>query len=140
MINFHYETDFKLDNEPAYNQWLSVVIASESHDEGEINYIFCDDSYLQELNVNYLNHNALTDIISFDYTEKNTINGDIFISVDRVKDNAGEYEVSFQEELLRVMAHGILHYCGYNDKTDEETAEMRTKEEEKIKMFHVKQS
>ena len=139
MIHFHYEIDFKLEDEPRYNNWVTAVIASEDHTEGIVNYIFCDDDYLQKINSNYLNHDTLTDIISFDYSEDKTINGDIFISVDRVRENAEIYAVNFQEELLRVMAHGILHYCGYTDKTEENTATMRRKEEEKIIMFHVKQ-
>ena len=139
MINFHYEIDFQLVDQPIYNQWATSVIVSEGYEAGEINYIFCDDAYLQELNHNYLNHNDLTDIISFDYSEGNTINGDIFISIERVKENAGMYNVSFEKELLRVMAHGILHYCGYQDKTATEKTVMRRKEEEKITMFHVKQ-
>lgn len=139
MIHFHYEIGFKLDGEPLYRKWAEAVIASEERKAGDINYIFCEDAYLHELNLKYLNHNTLTDIISFDYSEGNTLNGDIFISVERVRENAGAYKVSFQEELLRVMAHGLLHYCGYNDKTPEETAVMRTKETEKIKMFHVEQ-
>lgn len=138
-INFHYETDFTLDNEFIYSQWATAIIASEGRKTGAISYIFCDDAYLLDLNINYLNHNTLTDIISFDYAEGDILNGELYISVDRLRENATEYGVSFHEELLRVMAHGILHYCGYNDKTDEEITVMRSKEEEKIKMFHVKQ-
>lgn len=139
MITFNYETDFQLDNEEMYQNWLSAVIESEDKDEGEINYIFCDDDYLYEINVQYLDHQTLTDIISFDYTIGNLISGDIFISVERVKDNAQDFGVSFEEELKRVMVHGILHYCGYKDKTDSEEKKMRFKEDEKIKMFHVEQ-
>ena len=140
MIHFHYETGFKLNDEQVYRQWVASVIASEARETGEINYIFCDDAYLQEMHIKYLKNNTLTDIISFDYSKETTLSGDIFISVERVKDNARAYKVRFEEELLRVMAHGLLHCCGYNDKTDAETAVMRSKEEEKIKMFHVKQS
>jgi probable rRNA maturation factor len=139
MINFNYETDFTLDNEQAFSDWLSVVIVSESKNEGEINYIFCDDEYLHKINVEYLNHDTLTDIISFDYTVGNELNGDIFVSVERVEDNAKDFNVSFEEELKRVLAHGILHYCGYKDKTDADADLMRSKEDEKIAMFHVEQ-
>ncbi|MEM9685725.1 MAG: rRNA maturation RNase YbeY [Bacteroidota bacterium] len=139
MIKFHYEIDFQIVDQSIYNKWVTTIIVSEGYEAGEVNYIFCNDVYLQELNHNYLNHNDLTDIISFDYSEGNTINGDIFISIERVKDNAGLYKVSFEKELLRVMAHGILHYCGYRDKTTAEKTVMRRKEEEKITMFHVKQ-
>ncbi|WP_276379325.1 rRNA maturation RNase YbeY [Flavobacterium sp. H4147] len=137
MINFNYETEFTLENEQAYNDWLSSVIVSEKKNEGEINYIFCDDEYLHKINVEYLNHDTLTDIISFDYTVGNEISGDIFVSVERVEDNAKDFNVSFEEELKRVLAHGILHYCGYKDKSDEDAELMRSKEDEKISMFHV---
>lgn len=139
MINFNYETEFTLDNEQAFADWLSAVIESENKNEGEINYIFCDDEYLHKINVEYLNHDTLTDIISFDYTVGNEINGDIFVSVERVEDNAKDFNVPFAEEIKRVLAHGILHYCGYKDKSDSEAKLMRSKEDEKIAMFHVEQ-
>lgn len=139
MINFNYETEFSLDNEQAFADWLSAVIVSEKKNEGEINYIFCDDEYLHKINVEYLDHDTLTDIISFDYTVGNEINGDIFVSVERVEDNAKDFNVSFDEELKRVLAHGILHYCGYKDKSDADAELMRSKEDEKIAMFHVEQ-
>lgn len=137
MISFNYENDFELSNEEQLSNWISRVIASEEKKEGEINYIFCDDDYLLNLNEQYLNHDTLTDIISFDYSIGNEIHGDIFISTERVKDNATDFKVSFEEELKRVMVHGVLHYCGYKDKTEEDEALMRSKEDEKIKMFHV---
>ncbi len=137
MISFNYENDFELSNEEQLSNWISRVIASEEKKEGEINYIFCDDDYLLNLNEQYLNHDTLTDIISFDYSMGNEIHGDIFISTERVKDNATDFKVSFEEELKRVMVHGVLHYCGYKDKTEEDVALMRSKEDEKIKMFHV---
>lgn len=139
MINYNYESDFSLDNEEAISAWMTEVIESENKKEGEINYIFCDDEYLHKINLEYLNHDNLTDIISFDYTMGNEISGDIFISVERVKDNAKDFKVSFETELRRVMAHGVLHYCGYKDKGDEDERLMRTKEEEKLAMFHVEQ-
>ncbi|KDN54150.1 rRNA maturation RNase YbeY [Flavobacterium seoulense] len=139
MINFNYESDFNLDNEEAIATWLSAVIVSEKKKEGEINYIFCDDDYLHKINVEYLNHDTLTDIISFDYTVGNEINGDIFVSVERVEDNAKDFNVSFEEELKRVLVHGVLHYCGYKDKGEEDERLMRLKEDEKIAMFHVEQ-
>lgn len=137
MISYNYENDFTLGNEEQYSQWLSAVIESEGKNEGEINYIFCDDEYLHKINMEYLQHDDLTDIISFDYCVGNEINGDIFISVDRVADNAKEYEVALETELLRVMAHGILHYCGYKDKSEEEASLMRSKEDEKMTMFAI---
>lgn len=139
MINFNYESDFNLDNEEAVAAWISAVIVSENKKEGEINYIFCDDEYLHKINVEYLNHDNLTDIISFDYTVGNEINGDIFISVERVQDNANDFNVSFETELNRVIAHGVLHYCGYKDKGEDDERLMRSKEDEKLAMFHVEQ-
>jgi probable rRNA maturation factor len=139
MINFNYETDFNLENEEAIATWLANVIVSEKKKEGEINYIFCDDEYLHKINLEYLNHDTLTDIISFDYTVGNELNGDIFVSVERVKDNAADFNVSFDEELKRVLVHGILHYCGYKDKGEAEELLMRSKEDEKAALFHVEQ-
>jgi probable rRNA maturation factor len=135
MISFNYETSFELQDEAKHEEWLAEVIESEDKTEGEINYIFCDDAYLLEKNIEFLNHDTLTDIISFDYTMGNLISGDIFISVERVRENAVEFNVLFEEELRRVMAHGLLHYCGYTDKTEEGEQEMRAKEEEKMKLF-----
>ncbi|OYU81360.1 MAG: rRNA maturation RNase YbeY [Flavobacterium sp. BFFFF1] len=137
MISFNYETAFSLEDEPRHESWISAVIQSESKKEGDVNYIFCDDAYLHKINVQYLNHDTLTDIISFDYSLGNELHGDIFISVERVRENAVEFNVSFTEELLRVMAHGILHFSGYKDKSDEDVLLMRQKENEKIAMFHV---
>lgn len=137
MISFNYETDFKLDNEAQYKDWISRIIESEGFDEGEINYIFCDDDYLHKINVEYLDHDTLTDIISFDYTVGNVLQGDIFVSIERVKDNANDFNVPFDDELKRVLSHGVLHYCGYKDKSPKDEALMRSKEEEKMQMFHV---
>lgn len=138
MINYNYEIDFQLDNEENYSFWIENVINSENKVLGEVNYIFCDDDYLLEINKQYLDHDYYTDIISFDYTEDNLISGDIFISIDRVRENASDFKVSFEDELKRVIIHGILHYCGYKDKSSAEEKLMRNKEEDKIKMFHVK--
>jgi rRNA maturation RNase YbeY len=139
MISFNYETDFELHNESDFSKWISEVILSENKKEGEINYIFCDDDYLLGINQQYLDHDTLTDIISFDYSVGNEINGDIFVSVERVKENATDYKVTFHEEIQRVLVHGVLHYCGYKDKTESDELVMRAKEEEKMKMFHVEQ-
>lgn len=137
MISFNYETDFQLENEAAFEEWISRVIASEGKEEGEISYIFCDDEYLHKINVEYLNHDDLTDIISFDYSEGKILQGDIFISVERVRDNAVDFNVPFDDELKRVIIHGVLHYCGYKDKSEKDEALMRSKEDEKVLMFHV---
>lgn len=137
MISFNYESEFSLEQEDLYASWIENIVLSENKILGEISYIFCDDDYLHTINMQYLNHDTLTDIISFDYTEGDVISGDIFISVERVHDNALDFNVSFDEELKRVLAHGVLHYCGYKDKTDSDAILMRSKEEEKIKLFHV---
>jgi rRNA maturation RNase YbeY len=137
MISFNYETDFELGNEPYYQDWISRVILSEGKKEGDINYIFCDDEYLHKLNVEYLQHDTLTDVISFDYCVGNELHGDVFISVERVLDNAKDYDVDFADELKRVIVHGVLHFAGYKDKSLDDESVMRSKEEEKIMMFHV---
>ena len=138
MINFNYELDFKLEDETIYSDWISNVISSEMRSEGEINYIFCDDDYLVEINQHYLDHDTLTDIISFDYSIGKELHGDVYISIERVRENAVDFKVPFEEELKRVLIHGVLHYCGYKDKSEEDEKLMRQKEEEKMKMFHVK--
>lgn len=139
MISFNSEIDFRLENEIQYANWISRVILSENKIEGDINYIFCDDDFILEINKQYLNHDYYTDIISFDYSVGNELHGDIFISIERVQENAEDYNVTFEEELKRVAIHGVLHYCGYKDKSEEEESIMRNKEDEKLKMFHVEQ-
>lgn len=138
-INFHSENEFLLENQEAHSLWIEKVIATEGKSLEEINYIFCDDDYLLEMNKQYLDHDTYTDIISFDYSVGNILQGDIYISTERVKENADTYGVEFEEELRRVMVHGVLHLCGYGDKTKEDALVMREKEEEKIEMFHVEQ-
>lgn len=128
MISFNYETAFELAQQERLEAWLSQTIEEEGFSEGEINYIFCDDDYLIKLNIEFLNHDTLTDIISFDYTLGKLISGDIYISIERVRENAVDYNVSFDDELRRVMVHGILHYCGYKDKSEAEVSVMRSKE------------
>lgn len=128
MIDFNYETDFLLDDETRISNWISSVVNDEGCTLEEINYIFCDDDYLHKINVEFLQHDDLTDIISFDYSVGKNIQGDIFISVERVADNAKDFDVSFTEELHRVLVHGVLHYCGYKDKTDADAKQMRDKE------------
>jgi rRNA maturation RNase YbeY len=130
MIAYNYETSFVLKDEKSISNWIEKSILNHNFEIGEINYIFCDDSYLLKLNIEFLQHNTLTDIISFDNTIGKLIGGDIFISVERVEENAKEFNVSFNEELNRVMIHGVLHYLGYNDKTAPEKKVMRNKENE----------
>lgn len=139
MVTFNYENDFVLENEEVYQEWISKIIESENFTEGEINYIFCDDDYLININNEYLNHDTYTDIISFDYSEGKSLSGDIFVSTERVTENALNFKVPFDNELKRVLSHGVLHYCGYKDKTKEDVIIMRQKEDEKIALFHVEQ-
>lgn len=135
MISFNYETDFILDNTEKMSVWISKAILEEKCKEGEINYIFCSDEYLHKINMDFLKHDTLTDIISFDYSIGKELHGDIYISVDRVKENAMDFEVSFNTEMLRVLIHGVLHYCGYKDKTDEDVKGMRAKEDYYLSKF-----
>ena len=138
-INFYSENEFQLEEEISYESWIERVIESENKKLEEISYIFCDDDYLLDINMKYLDHDTYTDIISFDYSVGNILQGDIYISIDRVEENSREFNVSFEEELRRVIIHGVLHLCGYKDKTEEESALMGLKEEEKLKLFHVEQ-
>ncbi len=127
-IYFHSECDFQLQNEDSISEWLKHAIRLEKKALGEINYIFCDDEYLLKKNQDFLNHDTLTDIITFDYSEENKLSADIFISIERVKENALIFAVPFEKELKRVIIHGILHLIGYKDKSEEETKTMRSKE------------
>lgn len=129
MISYNYETEFFLKSETQLSDWILASVLEEKKRLGELNYIFCDDDYLLRINQDFLNHDTLTDIISFDYSVGNELHGDIYISVDRVRENAKDYSVSFDEELARVMIHGVLHYCGYKDKTDDDQFIMTSKED-----------
>ena len=132
MITFNSETSFTLKNQNKLVKWIGDVISSEGFQVGEINYIFCDDSYLNKINQEFLNHDTFTDVISFDYTLGKEVGGDIFISIERVIENAEKFNEVFENELHRVMIHGILHFMGYKDKTKKEKTLMRTKEDENI--------
>ena len=129
MIDFNYELDFKLENEEQTSDWISKCVEDFGKEEGELQYIFCDDKYLHKLNVEFLEHDTLTDIISFDYVMGDLISGDIFISVERVKENANDLGIDFKDELDRVIMHGVLHYFGFKDKTDDDKILMRSKED-----------
>lgn len=137
MINFHSESiDFKVTNPIKTKRWLKSVIEAEGFELSEINYIFCNDEYLHKINVEYLDHDTLTDIITFDNSEEETlIEGDIFVSIERITDNAQDFKTSFEHEFRRVIVHGILHLCGYYDKTDEDEKQMRTKEDHYISLW-----
>ena len=129
-IDFFYEEiNFTLPEATKTKAWMKTIINKEEFKTEQINFIFCSDSYLHTLNVEYLNHDTLTDIITFDYSENNKLEGDIYISIERVGDNAQSLSLDFDQELKRVMAHGVLHMMGYNDKTQEEKNLMRQKEE-----------
>lgn len=138
MIRFKKKTDFSLDGKIKISKWLELVVQSEGFLVGEIEYFFCSDEQLLAINQTHLNHDTYTDIITFDFTVSNLIHSDIFISVERVAENAATLGTDFDEELRRVMVHGILHLCGYQDKTASQKQRMTQKENEKLLMFHVK--
>jgi probable rRNA maturation factor len=136
MISFHNQSiAFKFKGKTKLKQWIKAITEKEKCKLGTINYIFCTDDELLEINLKHLNHNTLTDIITFDYTEGKTINSDIFISIERVLENADKFKVTFDEEFHRVMIHGILHLCGYKDKTKADAELMRKKENSSLKLF-----
>ena len=135
MIQYNFETNFELEDQDRLSDWIQAVVKEESCVLGDINYVFCDDDYLHEINLEFLDHDTLTDIISFDYSLGKILHGDIYISVDRVQENAKEFKVSFAEELHRVMIHGILHYCGYKDKSEDDAKLMRQKENHYLKLL-----
>lgn len=126
------DIDFHLENENLIEGWLKQVIEREKKELFSLNFIFCSDEYLYNLNVEYLAHDTLTDVITFPYSAPPIIEGDIFISIDRIKENAKKFEVSFENELRRVMAHGVLHLCGLGDKSEQEALVMRQKENEAL--------
>lgn len=145
-IYFHSEAplEFSLENEGAIANWLSIVATREGRTVEQLNVVFCDDEYLLKVNREHLNHDFYTDIITFDLSEDEqisgsdsgaTITGDLFVSIDRVKENAKELSVEFDQEIKRVVVHGLLHLLGYSDKTDEEKAEMRGKEEACLELY-----
>lgn len=130
MIEYFSENEFELKDPDKVTAWIEDVIGNEGKEEGEINFVFCSDAYLLEINSEYLNHDTFTDIISFDYSLGDELHGEIYISTDRVVENAKEFGTSFRDELHRVIVHGILHLCGYKDKTKQEESRMRAKENE----------
>ena len=129
MISYFFEdTDFIFKGKALNNRWLKIVAESEIRRLGQISIIFCSDNYILDINQRFLQHDYFTDIITFDYCEDDRLSGDLFISVDSVRENAIEYGSSFNDELNRVMVHGILHLIGYDDHTDEDIRQMRSKE------------
>src|SRR6056297_354479 len=127
---FNEDIDFTLPNKNYIKSWIISAIKNENYVPGEINFIFTSDKYLLNLNKQYLSHNYFTDIITFNDVQGNIVNGDIFISLETVKNNSLRFGVSFEEELSRVMIHGIMHLIGYDDQTEEQKSEMRKKENE----------
>lgn len=129
-VLFHEEdVSYSLTHPDAVVEWLVLTCESEKQKLGDVTYVFCSDEYLYKMNVEYLQHDTYTDIITFDYSENDVVAGDLFISIDRIKDNAQKYDVSVVNELHRVMVHGVLHLLGYKDKTPAEQAVMTEKED-----------
>ena len=138
MIQFFTEDiEFELSNGEQITDWIAQVVYREKYEIESLNYIFCVDDYLHHLNVQHLNHDTLTDIITFPYHNADdvVIQSDIFISIERVRENAEKFEVSFERELHRVIIHGALHLCGFKDKTEEEAKNMRRKEDEALMLL-----
>ncbi|MCL3780190.1 rRNA maturation RNase YbeY [Prolixibacteraceae bacterium JC049] len=136
MIEFYSEDiDFQLNNSELTEAWISKVIENHSFKLGDISFIFCTDDYLLNVNREYLQHDYYTDIITFDYVEDNVVSSDIFISIDRIKENAEEFKVSFENELNRIIIHGILHLLGFKDKEPEQKKIMTSKEDESLALL-----
>jgi rRNA maturation RNase YbeY len=138
-IDFVYNTDFELSNKEQVSDWVLRVINSKGYKLGNLVYAFFNDEDLKDLNIRFLKHDYYTDVISFDETADQVVSGNVAISVDRVKENAAQIGVGFEEEMHRVMIHGVLHFIGYNDKTSSEKKEIREQEALALSMFHVKQ-
>ena len=128
QIEFHSECDFELRDQQQIVDWVNAITKEEGKHIGGLNYIFCDDEYLHKINLEFLDHDTYTDIITFDYCVGNELISDIYVSVERVKENAMDFSDSFEEELHRVLVHGLLHLCGYKDKTEDDKSVMRKKE------------
>ncbi len=135
MCFYNEDVSYRLFYKEKIRLWLLAVIEQEKKQAGDISFIFCSDEYLLEINRQYLSADYLTDVITFDFTEENYISGDIFISVDRVKENAKQYKQKCYQEMLRVILHGVLHLCGYKDKSDKEEKQMREKEDYYLQKF-----
>ena len=138
-IDFVFNTDFELSNKEQVSDWVLRVINSKGYKLGNLVYAFFNDEDLKDLNIRFLKHDYYTDVISFDETADQVVSGNIAVSVDRVKENAAQIGVDFEEELHRVMIHGVLHFIGFNDKTSSEKKEIREQEALALSMFHVKQ-
>jgi len=137
MIEFSSQNDFVLEQSERVESWLKAASLKESYGIDSLGYVFCSDDFLLEINQQFLDHDTLTDIVTFDYTEGTILNGEIYISTDRVADNAKDFNVDFDTELRRVIIHGLLHMCGYGDKTEDEKTRMRSKEDEYLALWDV---
>ena len=135
-VNFSLQTPFKFNNRLKTKAWIKEIIALHGKKCGDVSYIFTDDTNMLDVNKLYLNHDTYTDIITFDYVQDDIISGDIFISADRVKENAKDFNVSFDNELHRVIIHGVLHLLGFKDHSPEEDKQMRQKENEALEIFY----
>ncbi len=134
----HFSNDnitFKLENKAKLKLWIASVVKKEKCSLGQLNYTFMSDDSLLKINIEYLKHNTYTDIITFNYNEGEKISGDIFISIDRIKENAEKFKTDFREELHRVMIHGVLHLCGYKDKAKTDSDLMRKKENASLRLL-----
>ena len=127
-ISFHSVGKFSLDNESDIEVFINTLAQEESRKVGDITFIFCDDTYLHKINLEFLDHDTYTDVVTFDYSVGNELISEIYISTERVKENAKKYRETFQNEIRRVMIHGVLHLCGYTDKLTEDKRIMRDKE------------
>lgn len=136
ILFYQEDINFNAPDSNLLQKWIEATIANEAKIAGNLNFIFCSDTYLHKINVDYLQHDTLTDIITFPYSDTK-IEGDIFISIDRVRENAHTFNTAFENELKRVIIHGVLHLCGFGDKTDLEAKEMRAKENQYIELFPI---
>ena len=139
MIEYHSEIDFNLSSKQLYSEWIKRVVNAERKNLSKLSYIFCSDEFLLDLNKKFLNHDTLTDIITFPYNKNGDVEAEIYISIPRVRENAIDRKIEFEDELKRVMIHGVLHLLGFGDGTREEQEEMRRMEDIYLKMFHVEQ-
>lgn len=137
MIEFFNKSELALSFSKKYTDWIITILEIEKKTVGELTFIYCHDNFLLSMNQEYLGHDYYTDVITFDYSKEDLIEGDVFISVDRVRENAQDYGVSFETELRRIMAHGVMHLVGYKDKTKQDKEVMTSKEDWALNLFHV---
>jgi len=139
MIDFSYQTEFVLEDVRHHASWLINIADSYEVVIESLGYVFCDDDYVHSINLQHLSHDTFTDIITFDYGSNEVLEGEIYISIDRVRENAADLNQEFDQELRRVMCHGLLHMIGFNDESKDDKIKMRELEDKALSMFHVKQ-